>query len=219
MPHALSVLSDARQTLFLALMALLAASLFLLERRRHLVTPAATPLLYPPRQPAGPLPWDGPAAEVPEDALFAMAHANWPAAHQALWDTLGETPSDWQYYHLALALQHQGRLAEAESCFRMALDISPDIVEALYNLGCLQLEMGRWSEAIVSFKQALRLRDDYVDALVNLGHVYFHLRMTVEAMKAWATAARLEPRAKDTAANLRFARRLHQTERISRRPA
>jgi tetratricopeptide (TPR) repeat protein len=184
-----------------------------------MVTPSAAPLIFPPRRPAGPLPWDGPADEVPEEALFAMAHADWPAAHQALWDTLNEFPSDWQYYHLALALQHQGRLQEAEACYRAALEISPDIAEATYNMGCLQLEMGRWSEAIVSFKQVLKRREDFVDALVNLGHVYFHLRMTGEAAKAWGAAARLQPRAKDTAANLRFVRRLLQSERVARRPA
>jgi tetratricopeptide (TPR) repeat protein len=219
MPHALSLFTDARQALFLALMGLLAVMLYLLERRRAVATTPAAPLLMPPRGPAGPLGWDGPQEELPDQALFAMAAGDWPLAHRLLWDGLGPTPSDWQYYHLGLALQHQGRLAEAEALYRAALEISPDIPEAQYNLASVMFAMGRWSEAIVGFKQVLKQREDYTDALVNLGHVYFQLRMTDETLRTWLEAAKREPRAKDLAANLRFARRLRQTEQARHRMA
>jgi tetratricopeptide (TPR) repeat protein len=219
MPHALSQLTDARQALFLALMGLLAVLLYMLERRRVEASTPVGPILQPPRGPAGPLGWDGPADELPDQALFAMAAGDWPAAHRILWAGLGPTPSDWQYYHLGLALQHQGRLAEAEALYRAALEISPDIPEAQYNLGSVMFAMGRWSEAIVAFKQVLKRREDYTDAMVNLGHVYFQLRMTDDALRIWHEAARHEPRAKDLAANLRFVRRLRKTEQARQRLA
>ena len=219
MPDIVHAVSDARQPLFLALMALLMISLVLLERRRHQGAPSAAPVLHPPRAPAGPLAWDGPPEEVSEDALFAMAHADWPAAHRALWETLAESPSDWHYYHLGLALHHEGRFPEAEAYYRAALEVSPDIPEARYNLALVLLDMGRWSEAIVTHKQLLKQHPGWVDAEVNLGHVYFQLRMYAEAHRCWHRAAHEQPRARDLQVNLRFVRRLLKVERARRRPA
>jgi tetratricopeptide (TPR) repeat protein len=219
LPDLPTAATDPRQILFLALMALLLVTLVLLERRRQ-HPEQAVPMLQPPRRLAGPLAWDGPADELPEEALFAMARSDWPTAHRALWEHLTAAPSDWLYYHLGLALAHQGRLGEAETCYRAALDISPAIAEAHYNLGNVLLETGRWSEAIVAYKTALKARPDWTDALVNLGHVYFQLRMADEAHREWLRAIQLEPRARDVQANLRFVRRLRLAEQArSKKPA
>ena len=64
MPDIVPALTDARETLFLALMALLMVSMVLLERRRHHGAPPPVPMLHPPRPLAGPLPWDGPMEEL-----------------------------------------------------------------------------------------------------------------------------------------------------------
>lgn len=219
MPEVVNAVSDARQVLFLTLMLLLMLSLLLLERRRQQAGEPVAPIIHPPRPPAGPLAWDGPPAEVCEDALFAMAHGDWPAAHRALWESLQDGASDWHYYHLGLALLHEGRLPESEHYFRAAIEVSPDIPEAHYNLGNVLLEMGRWSEAIATFKHLLKQQANYADAHFNLAHVYFQLRMYADAHRYWHMAAQLQPRARDVQANLRFVRRMLKVEQVRKRPA
>ena len=213
-PFDSSLPTDGRQILFMTLMALLALSLLLLERKRQRPYQHTAVLVFPPRPPAGPLPAEGEHAS--DKALFAMARGQWAEAHRCLWEALPEVPCAWHSYHMGLALQHQGRLPEAEACYRAVLAHAPAHPQAAFNLAGLLAETGRWSEAILLYKQVAIQQPEWPDAHFNLGHVYFQLRLYREAQRAWHAAARLQPRAKDVQASLRFLRRLRKA---SRKPA
>jgi tetratricopeptide repeat protein/glycosyl transferase family 9 (putative heptosyltransferase) len=70
--------------------------------------------------------------------------------------------------NLGAERQRAGLLAEAESLYRHALLLRPDLAEAHYNLGTALDQMGRWDEAIAALRQAVALRPDLATAHWNL---------------------------------------------------
>nr|MBW4056287.1 tetratricopeptide repeat protein [Pseudomonadota bacterium] len=73
------------------------------------------------------------------------------------------------HYNLGNTLMDAGRLNEAEACFRCALEIKPDYVEAYSNLGHLLNALGHLNESETSFRCALEINPDYAEAHNNLG--------------------------------------------------
>ncbi len=71
--------------------------------------------------------------------------------------------------NLGLALQDQGRLAEAEEAFRRAIAASPRYAKARYNLGNTLRAQGRTAEAVASLRAALELQPEYPQAWNALG--------------------------------------------------
>jgi predicted O-linked N-acetylglucosamine transferase (SPINDLY family) len=71
--------------------------------------------------------------------------------------------------NLGVTLQGLGRLDEAETSFKHALQISPENVATHSNLGITLQELGRQAEAEASFRRALRLNPNHIDAQYNLG--------------------------------------------------
>src|SRR5688572_13517924 len=78
--------------------------------------------------------------------------------------------SDLPALQQGIALLREGRIAQAESCFRDALRAQPDAPELHATLGAILAAQGRASEALPSFHAALRLRPDSADAHGNLGN-------------------------------------------------
>jgi tetratricopeptide (TPR) repeat protein len=56
----------------------------------------------------------------------------------------------------------------AEPCFQRAVQLSPDMAEAWYRLGCMQAYVHP-TEAAASFRQAIRLKPNHAPAHFNLG--------------------------------------------------
>ena len=52
-----------------------------------------------------------------------------------------------------------------------ALEINPDYIEALNNLGNVLREQGDLTEAMKNFKQILKTNPNHIEALNNLGSV------------------------------------------------
>lgn len=94
------------------------------------------------------------AANEPELALKAYLRA---AAEDGIsTDTLSAIGSA----NLAL-----GRLGQAEKILRRALEIEPNFVPALNNLGCVLMEQGKIGEARVVFQQAYALDSGQSDSI------------------------------------------------------
>jgi tetratricopeptide (TPR) repeat protein len=55
--------------------------------------------------------------------------------------------------------------------WEQALQINPDLVEALDNLGAALLRLGRVPEAIARYEQALRINPDDAEARNSLAHL------------------------------------------------
>jgi Flp pilus assembly protein TadD len=62
--------------------------------------------------------------------------------------------------NLAIALEAQGRVAEALGHYEEALRLKPDDARAHKNLGITLYEQGRFDEAIPHFEASLRSRPD-----------------------------------------------------------
>ena len=106
-------------------------------------------------------------------------------------------PEIW--YEKARTFHKQGRLQAAKRLYEKTLSIDPGRIDALNNLGVLQLQEGNYPAARTSFMEAIRIQPDYVDAHYNMACLnalggeasqgLFHLRKAVgvdPAVKDWA---------------------------------
>ena len=71
-------------------------------------------------------------------------------------------------YEKARVFQKDGRLEEAKQLYEQALSLAPDHVNALNNLGVIQIYKKRYAAARASFTKAIQLKPDYVDSHYNL---------------------------------------------------
>jgi Tfp pilus assembly protein PilF len=71
--------------------------------------------------------------------------------------------------NLGVVQRQASNPAQAESCFRHALALRPDLAAAINNLAALLMENGRPAEAAGWFRAAVRLQPDHPDIHCNLG--------------------------------------------------
>jgi tetratricopeptide (TPR) repeat protein len=83
---------------------------------------------------------------------------------------LGISQPEDVYSNMSVILSDQHRHQEAEAVLKQALQISPDYVPALYNLGVLKEELGLWQGASELFLKILELEPDHLSALTHLAH-------------------------------------------------
>ncbi|XP_059482286.1 protein O-mannosyl-transferase TMTC2-like isoform X2 [Neocloeon triangulifer] len=93
------------------------------------------------------------------------------------------------YGNLGSVLSSKGRLAEAEFCYRRALEFRPNMADVHYNLGLLLLNQQRLDEAISSFQNAIFFRPRLAAAHVSLGVALGQAKRPVEARQAFLRAA------------------------------
>ena len=82
-------------------------------------------------------------------------------------------PTVSELFQLALQWIQGGDFAQAAECYRQALSIQPDNVDAHNNLGSALLAQGRPTEAAECYRQALRINFHYANAHYNLGNILF----------------------------------------------
>ncbi len=64
-----------------------------------------------------------------------------------------------------------GRLDEAESVTRKAIELKPDFVCAYLNLGNILSDLGKLQDAEVLTRKLIEFKPDYADAYINLGNI------------------------------------------------
>lgn len=97
------------------------------------------------------------------------------------------------HINLGVALQQQGRRAEALAEYQAALRLDPTRVQVHNNLAILLDEMDRNDEALAAYQEALRLNPQAPLAHCNLGGLLAKLGRFDEALSHYAEAARLAP--------------------------
>jgi protein O-GlcNAc transferase len=90
----------------------------------------------------------------------------------------------------ALALHHQGRLAEAERLYAAILAERPDHFDALQMLGMVKLAKGEASEALRLVSAAMRLRRPSPQILLNHGMILHALDRSEEALEHFDLAVK-----------------------------
>ncbi|MCG8606189.1 tetratricopeptide repeat protein [bacterium] len=91
------------------------------------------------------------------------------------------------------ALFHDGRLVEAESHYRLALDFEPANVDILYGLGLNLYYQSRLSEALVYLLEVVERAPRYSVAYYRLGLTYHHLGQLDKAAESFQRCLALTP--------------------------
>ena len=94
---------------------------------------------------------------------------------------------------LGVALEGQGKFAEAADCYRKTLQFEPRIAEIHFNLGASLANLGRHEEAIPSYRRAIELKPGLAVAHFNLGLSQQALGKLEEAIASYRKAISLEP--------------------------
>lgn len=134
------------------------------------------------------------AAAVVSAAIFC----NWPVLSKPLMMAITET-------NLAVALQAEGKAAEAAAHYERAIQIQPDYAPAYNNLGVLQRSMGKVDQAIATYQRALSLKGDYPDAHYNLANALLQQNRAQEAADHFKIALQSIPDSAGAANNLGIA--------------
>lgn len=114
---------------------------------------------------------------------------------ETLWtDTIRKFPHriDVAHCNLGLALATQGRLDEAISQYREAIQLGNDYPEAHNDLGAALAAQGKLEAAVSQYREAIRLKDNYVDAHNNLGNALAAQGKLEEAISHYRKAIRLD---------------------------
>jgi len=94
---------------------------------------------------------------------------------------------------LGVALEGQGKFAEAADCYRKTLQFEPRIAEIHFNLGAALANLGSHNEAIPSYKRAIELKPDLAVAHFNLGLSLQAQGQPEEAITSYRKAISIEP--------------------------
>lgn len=95
--------------------------------------------------------------------------------------------------HLLGLIQLQRKdAAAALGYFEQAMQLRPDAVPLLNNMGIALRELGRLQEALAHYERALALQPDYVEALVNRGNTLRTLGQPQTALDSYARALQLQ---------------------------
>jgi tetratricopeptide (TPR) repeat protein len=93
----------------------------------------------------------------------------------------------------AIALEQQGRTAEAEQAWQSIADAAPSDAEAFAHLGLLASRQQHFSDAIASYNKALELSPNMPGLQMNLGLALFKAAQFPAAIKVFAERLRLHP--------------------------
>jgi tetratricopeptide (TPR) repeat protein len=102
------------------------------------------------------------------------------------------TDNDVARDNLGVALERQGRLAEAVEQYRAAAKLEPDRYQGHHNLASALDRMGRPAEALVEHREAVRLGPDMQFLHHCLGLALNSAGQTDAALKEFGEAARLD---------------------------
>lgn len=95
-----------------------------------------------------------------------------------------------------------GDPASAEQCARRAIDLSPEMPNAHFNLGVSLREQRKIAEAATAFRAAIKIKPDYADAHNALGHALAVQGQFQAAEQHLRRAVELNPRFADAHTNL-----------------
>lgn len=111
----------------------------------------------------------------------------------------------------ALAVHHHraGRIGEAEDCYRRILEVEPEHLDSLNNLGAALRRQGRLDEAVIVYQYAVALRPNVPEVLNNLGAAAQAQGHYAEAVQWFMRAAALRPRVLGLQLNLGVAQLLN----------
>jgi predicted O-linked N-acetylglucosamine transferase (SPINDLY family) len=94
----------------------------------------------------------------------------------------------------AIAALQAGRIGEAESLYKLVLQVDKSQFDALHMLGIIEAQRGNLVAGQRLLNEALRVRPDAVDALINFGRMQSELGDSAGALATYNKALALDPR-------------------------
>jgi predicted O-linked N-acetylglucosamine transferase (SPINDLY family) len=85
------------------------------------------------------------------------------------------------------------QLDKAADCFSRALELQPDMTEAMNNLGNLRINQGKLHQAITLFQRIIDLNPQYAAGYVNLGNALKEQGRIDQALTQYQTALKYQP--------------------------
>ncbi|MEX3935915.1 tetratricopeptide repeat protein [Paraburkholderia phymatum] len=114
-------------------------------------------------------------------------------------------PQAIYYYNLGNVMQANNRPAAAVECFRQAIALQPDYVDAYNNLGNALRQQGDLTAAVESFVKVITLKQDHAQAYNNLGNTLMELDELDAAIESYGAAIALSPELPVPRSNMLFA--------------
>jgi len=106
---------------------------------------------------------------------------------------IGINPAGPMYYNLGNVFHGLGKPDAAVDCFRKALQLQPDHVNACLNLGVVLKTQGKLDEAAGNFRKVLKLRPEFMGAYLHLGNDCKEQGRIDDAAECFQNALRLKP--------------------------
>jgi tetratricopeptide (TPR) repeat protein len=106
---------------------------------------------------------------------------------------------------LGLALERQGKLAEAVEHYEAALRLEPGYVDADYAWGNALARQGKLAEAVEHYEAALRVKPDHANAHANAGSALVRQGKLAEAIAHYEQILKIRPDHVDAHTNLGLA--------------
>ena len=127
--------------------------------------------------------------------ILAMQHKQFAAATELFEQAIrGNRLYAPFHANLGEAFRHLHRHAEAIACYRAAVKLEPNLMQAHMMLGnVLRLER-QLDESVAELREALRIQPESVEARTQLGHTLLEQQKWSDAQRCYERALRGEPR-------------------------
>jgi len=131
--------------------------------------------------------------QINDQAQEAIDRGDYEQARLALLQLLAQAPASAEtQQRLGTVLQLEGRLPEAEACFRAALHRDPDYAEALIGLGQVEAQRADTASALKRFETAIEIDPHRPQAHFSLGSLLEAIGRTDEALAEYFRALEFE---------------------------
>ena len=118
-------------------------------------------------------------------------------------------PSAAHQFHRGVAFHRRKDLEKAGECYRKAIELNPEMMEAHFNLGLLLMEQGKQDEALEAFFRVIQLKPDAINAYLSIAEIYTVRGSFSLAHEQLSRALEKEPKNSDV--HREIARLLHKT--------
>lgn len=137
--------------------------------------------------------------------LIAHESGQYDNATDLIMAAIERNPQALYYFNLGNVMQAHNRPAAAAECFRQAIAMQPDYVEAHNNLGNALRALKDHEAAVHAFCNVINLDPQHGQAYNNLGNTLMELDELDAAIEAYRQAIELTPEFSQPRSNLLFA--------------